>query len=312
MREVMSVVYSRLAVPALSFSVHRHPFHRRLCFRHPLTPLLRINHFTAVANQRAEATALSPEHSAQTATPVSDDSSFPILQPLSSQQKEQISLYIRTLLEWNQRMNLTAVMEENEVMTRHVEDSLAILPPLRRSYMSHCQSSTFDVLNVVDVGSGAGLPGLILAIAYPSWKITLLESMKKRCLFLEHIVSQTGLSNVQILCERAENVGQCIGFRELYDVAVARAVAEMRILAEYCLPLVRVGGLFVAAKGSDPREEVKSAENAIRLMGASIVELCTVESHSPRGQRTAVICRKDHATPKKYPRHPGIPTKMPL
>nr|XP_019702901.1 uncharacterized protein LOC105039142 isoform X3 [Elaeis guineensis] len=215
-----------------------------------------------------------------------------------------------------QRMNLTAVTEEREVMTRHVEDSLAILPPLQRSYLSHCSSSSSssscDGLNLVDVGSGPGLPGLIFAIACPSWKVTLLESMHKRCLFLEHIVDLTGLSNVQILRERAENVGQCLDFRELFDVAVARAVAEMRILAEYCLPLVRVGGLFVAAKGYHPQEEVKVAENAIRLMGASILELSTVESHGPLGQRTVVICLKDRATPRKYPRHPGVPSKMPL
>lgn len=122
----------------------------------------------------------------------------------------------------------------------------------------------------------------------------------------------TGLSNVEIVSERAENVGQSVDFRERFDVAVARAVAEMRILAEYCLPLVRVGGLFVAAKGSDPQEEVKDAEKAIRLMGASLLELCSVESHSPLGQRTAVICFKDRRTPKKYPRLPGTPSKMPL
>ncbi|THU47575.1 hypothetical protein C4D60_Mb09t17020 [Musa balbisiana] len=263
----MSIAHGRLAVPAFSASSHRHPFR------------LRHGRFlTAVAKQTTKATPCPPEDGAQISSPSSTSFSFPAFHSLSSNQKDQISLYVRTLLQWNQRMNLTAVTEEREVMSRHVEDSLAILPPLRRSYLSHCcSSSPCDGLNVVDVGSGAGLPGLILAIACPR-----------------------------------QNVGQSIDYRELFDVAVARAVAEMRTLAEYCLPLVRVGGLFVAAKGSDPQEEVKSAGKAIQLMGASIIELCTVESHSPKGQRTTVICLKDRATPKRFPRHPGIPTKSPL
>ncbi|KAF7123699.1 hypothetical protein RHSIM_Rhsim12G0161700 [Rhododendron simsii] len=231
-------------------------------------------------------------------------------QTLTSCQKEQIHLYVDALLDWNQKMNLTAVTEVSEVMERHIEDSLSIIPPIRRSYLSHCGGS-YHELSLVDVGTGAGLPGLILAIACPGWKVTLLESINKRCVFLEHAVSLTGLSNVQVIRERAEflglnilltfpdygaysepcyrqNLGQNLGFREVFDVAVARAVAEMRVLAEYCLPLVRVGGLFVAAKGHDPLvcihypclelilcEEVRRAETAIRLMGASILEMCS-------------------------------------
>ncbi|OVA14354.1 rRNA small subunit methyltransferase G [Macleaya cordata] len=208
-------------------------------------------------------------------------------------------------------MNLTAVKETDEVMKRHVEDSLAIIPPIQSSYLSHCNSSC-DNIKLVDVGSGAGLPGLIFAIARPGWNVTLLESMNKRCLFLEHAVSVTGLSNVEVLRARAESAGQSLDFREVFDVAVARAVAEMRVLAEYCLPLVRVGGLFIAAKGHNPQEEVKLAETAIQKFGASILQMSPVESHSPYGQRTAVVCIKDRPTPKKYPRDPGTPSKVPL
>ncbi|KAK8656161.1 hypothetical protein V6N13_108718 [Hibiscus sabdariffa] len=243
---------------------------------------------------------------------------------LNSCQKDQIHLYVDALLQWNQKMNLTAVKEASDVMERHIEDSLAIIPPIQNSYISNCNNS-FDNLRIVDVGSGAGLPGLVLAVACPGWEVTLVESMNKRCLFLEHVVSLTGLSNVQVVRERAEcialpyllmanmnsssigigqNLGQDSNFRERFDVAVARAVAEMRVLAEYCIPLVRVGGLFVAAKGHDPQEEVKSAERAIKLMGASILQLCSVESHSPHGQRTAIICLKNGSTPRKYPRDP--------
>ncbi|XP_044487502.1 ribosomal RNA small subunit methyltransferase G isoform X2 [Mangifera indica] len=236
-----------------------------------------------------------------TTTRVLNSSHF---ETLTFQQQDQIRLYVDSLLQWNQKMNLTAVKEVNEVMERHIEDSLAILPPIYNNYTSHCSGSS-DNLSLVDVGTGAGLPGLVLAIACPGWKVTLLESMNKRCVFLEHAVSLTGLSNVKVVRGRAENLGQNLCFREQFDVAVARAVAEMRILAEYCLPLVRVGGLFVAAKGHDPKEEVRNAERAVQLMGASLLQLCTVESQSPFGQRTAIVCLKDRCTPKKYPRDPG-------
>ncbi|CAI9112517.1 OLC1v1012977C3 [Oldenlandia corymbosa var. corymbosa] len=234
-----------------------------------------------------------------------------LLHTLTSTQQQQVELYIHSLLQWNQKMNLTAVKDENEAMERHVEDSLAIIEPITSSYLSHCGTSC-ENLNLIDVGTGAGLPGVILAIACPGWKLTLLESMRKRCDFLEHAVSVTGLSNVQVIRERAENLGHKPGLREVFDIAVARAVAEMRILAEYCLPLVRVGGLFVAAKGHDPQEEVKRAERAIKLMGASLLPTFTVKSHSKLGQRTAIVCLKEGSTPKKYPRDPGIPGKLPL
>ncbi|XP_073226753.1 uncharacterized protein [Cicer arietinum] len=231
-------------------------------------------------------------------------SNFSHFVTLTSGQKNQINLYVDTLLQWNKRMNLTAVKEVNEVMERHVEDSLAILPPLIDSYRIHC-STSIDKLKLVDVGTGAGLPGVILAIVRP-------ESMNKRCVFLEHVVGVIGSSNIQIVRGRAESLGQNLCFREKYDIAVARAVAETRILAEYCLPLVRVGGLFIAAKGHDPEDEVMKAESAIKKMGASLLQVCSVESQSPYGQRTAVICLKDHPTPMKYPRGPGTPAKEPL
>ncbi|KAK8690506.1 hypothetical protein V6N13_074039 [Hibiscus sabdariffa] len=123
---------------------------------------------------------------------------------LNSCQKDQIHLYVDALLQWNQKMNLTAVKEANDVMERHIEDSLAIIPPIQNSYISSCNNS-FDNLRIVDVGSGAGLPGLVLAVACPGWEVTLVESMNKRCLFLEHVVSLTGLSNVQVVRERAED-----------------------------------------------------------------------------------------------------------
>ncbi|CAN8306649.1 unnamed protein product [Cochlearia groenlandica] len=227
---------------------------------------------------------------------------------LSSFQQDQIHLYVDTLLQWNQKMNLTATKEAEEVMERHIEDSLAILPPIKTTYSSHY----YNEISLIDVGSGAGLPGLVLAIACPNWRVTLLESINKRCVFLDHVVNVTGITNVTILRGRAESCGHDVMYREKFDVAIARAVAEMRVLAEYCLPLVRIGGLFVAAKGHDPKEEVKNAENAVRMLGGSILQISPVDSHSPYGQRTTVVCRKDHSTPQKYPREAGTPSKLPL
>ncbi|KAK4843473.1 hypothetical protein QYF36_008449 [Acer negundo] len=273
------------------------PFSARTLIKH--LPSWKPNPFS---RHRTNSKALT------TTTRIVNSSHF---ETLDSRQQEQIRLYVDALLQWNQKMNLTAVKEVNEVMERHIEDSLTILAPIHKSYTSHCNTSC-DKIRLVDVGTGAGLPGLVLAIARPEWNVTLLESMNKRCVFLEHAVSLTGLSNVKVVRGRAENLGHNLGFREQFDVAVARAVAEMRILAEYCLPLVRVGGLFVAAKGHDPQEEVRNAERAVQLMGASLLQLCSVESQSPYGKRTAIVCLKDHPTPKKYPRDPGTPAKMPL
>ncbi|XP_016563513.2 ribosomal RNA small subunit methyltransferase G isoform X2 [Capsicum annuum] len=230
-----------------------------------------IKHLAASKSSKLSLTTTSFTASAS-ASANSKVFSSSCFEALNSRQKEQVHIYIDSLLEWNQKMNLTAVKEESEVMERHVEDSLSIIEPIRTSYLSHCGPSS-ENLNLVDVGSGAGLPGIILAIASPGWKVTLLESMNKRCSFLEHVVSQIGLSNVQVERERAEKLGQDVSFRESFDVAVARAVAEMRILAEYCLPLVRTGGIFVASKGHDPQEEVHRAERAIQLMGASLLQI---------------------------------------
>uniref|UniRef100_A0A0D6R7T4 Ribosomal RNA small subunit methyltransferase G n=1 Tax=Araucaria cunninghamii TaxID=56994 RepID=A0A0D6R7T4_ARACU len=194
---------------------------------------------------------------------------------LNAEQKGQVSLFVDTLLEWSQRMNLTAVGERCAMMERHVEDSLALLPVIEDAYGKHCSATESENLKVVDVGSGAGLPGVILAIARPDWQVTLIESLQKRCCFLEHVVEVSGLSNIQVVHMRAEDAGQNADFREMYDVSVARAVAEMRVLAEYCLPLIRVGGLLVAAKGYNPKEEVENAKKAIDLMGASMLQLCS-------------------------------------
>ncbi|KAF6143268.1 hypothetical protein GIB67_039051 [Kingdonia uniflora] len=152
---------------------------------------------------------------------------LPQLETLNPRQKEQISLYVDALLDWNQRMNLTAVKETSEVMTRHVEDSLAIIPPIQSLYRSHCNSNC-DNIKLVDVGSGPGLPGLIVAIACPSWKVTLLESMNKRCLFLEHAIIVTELSNVEVLRARAEKLQVTTVRLRVMEVSVGEGVTSIK------------------------------------------------------------------------------------
>ncbi|BBN17019.1 16S rRNA (guanine527-N7)-methyltransferase [Marchantia polymorpha subsp. ruderalis] len=235
-----------------------------------------------------------------------------VCEVLDSRQATQVSSFVDSLLDWNQRMNLTAVTEREEVMERHIMDSLALLPVLETAYGEHTSKRSVEQLEVIDVGTGAGLPGIVFAIARPAWKITLLESLQKRCNFLDYAVERSGLSNVKVVRARAEDGGQDKTHREAYDVAVARAVAEMRVLSELCLPFVRVGGIFVAAKGPGPEEEVESAKKAIGLLGASLISISTVDSRGPLGQRTAVVCQKRKSTPAKYPRRPGTPSKTPL
>ncbi|CAN6816463.1 unnamed protein product, partial [Brassica oleracea] len=277
---------------------------RRPC----VSRVLSLRHFTKHFPGAKSNTFFRTRFHSNTHADVSVSTTTSCFKSLGSTQQNQIQLYVDTLLQWNEKMNLTATKEADEVMERHIEDSLAILPPIKTCY--NLQSN--EQISLIDVGSGAGLPGLVLAIACPDWRVTLLESINKRCVFLEHVVAVTGLTNVKIVRGRAESCGHDVMYREKFDVAIARAVAEMRVLAEYCLPLVRIGGLFVAAKGHDPKEEVENAENAVRMLGGSILQISPVDSHSPYGQRTTVICRKDHSTPQKYPREAGTPSKLPL
>ncbi|KAI5074115.1 hypothetical protein GOP47_0010076 [Adiantum capillus-veneris] len=232
-------------------------------------------------------------------TPLAQVPSLHQLNSLSSEQAVQVSIYIDSLLDWNQRMNLTAVTERSSIMERHIADSLALLPVMETTFGKYNPTTIGDSLKVVDVGSGAGLPGIILAIARPSWEVTLLESLQKRCNFLAHVIEALSLDNVKLVRARAEDAGHDMSFRECFDVSVARAVAEMRVLVELCLPFVRVGGLLVAAKGANPEEEVKAAKGAAHLLGASILPIARVTSLSPNGQRTAILCHKERATPKR-------------
>ena len=206
------------------------------------------------------------------------------------------------LLEWNTRFNLTAIRDVQEVRVKHFLDSLTCLLAMRE----------MAVERVVDVGTGAGFPGLILKIAYPGLQLTLIESVNKKAEFCRHIVQCLGLENVLILTERAEVVGTMPDHREKYDWAVARAVAAMPILAEYLLPLVRIGGYMLAMKGESGPAEAVAAEHALHLLGGEFRQLLPVTLPGVVEERYLIMVHKSAATPSTYPRRVGIPAKRPL
>jgi 16S rRNA (guanine527-N7)-methyltransferase len=221
---------------------------------------------------------------------------------LNSKQMDALELFAHTLLRWNQRFNLTAIRSEDEIWVKHFLDSLSCLQVMSGTPMHR----------VVDVGSGAGFPGLILKIAHPEIQLTLIESVSKKVDFCEHLIQMFDLENVEVLNKRAELVGRLNDHREKYDWAVARAVAAMPTLVEYLLPFVKLGGRMLAQKGKNGLEETQSAENAIHLLGGKLDRVELVSLPGDDKHRTLIVIEKIFATPERYPRRVGIPTKRPL
>ncbi len=213
--------------------------------------------------------------------------------------------YYEELVEWNRRFNLTAITDYEGVQVRHFLDSLSCLLVLPRAEL---QAGA----RVIDVGTGAGFPGLPLRIVCPGMRLTLLEATRKKVDFLEHLLRRLGLSDVEVIHARAEDLGHRPGYREGYDWAIARALAEMPTLVEYLLPLVRVRGAILAQKGENAPAEVHSAEAAIRILGGRVRKLVPVGLHGLAETRYLVVVDKVAATPEKYPRRPGMPEKRPL
>jgi 16S rRNA (guanine527-N7)-methyltransferase len=211
--------------------------------------------------------------------------------------------YRRELTAWNQRVNLTRIIEPQEIVVKHFLDSLSIylvLPDLSPNF------------SVVDVGSGAGFPGLPLKIVLPELRLMLLESTGKKTAFLHHIVESLNLTGVTILTARAEEAGRQRAHREQYDVAVARAVAALPTLAEYTLPLVKVGGRVIVQKGQHPAEEVKAAANAVGILGGRLERVLPVAVPGLAAERHLVVIHKHKPTPKQYPRRSGLPAQKPI
>jgi 16S rRNA (guanine527-N7)-methyltransferase len=212
------------------------------------------------------------------------------------------SRYSDELAEWNINQNLTAIRDPENVRVKHFLDSLSAYLALRGSQMT----------SLVDVGTGAGFPGLPLKILCPNIELTLVESVGKKARFCRHIVDTFNLENVDVLQVRAEVLGQDAAYRESYDWALARAVAVMPVLLEYLLPLVKVGGKVLAMKGGNAPAEVHSAGRAIQLLGGHLQQLIPVTLPGVVEERYLVVVDKVAATPEKYPRREGIPAKRPL
>lgn len=220
---------------------------------------------------------------------------------LDEAQLAQLEKYYELLVNWNEKMNLTAITEPSDVAVKHFADSLAVL-----NYIDIPSGAS-----VIDVGTGAGFPGLVLKIARPDIKLTLLDSLNKRLVFLNEVITELGLE-AKLIHARAEEGGQDIDLRECYDFAVSRAVAQLNILSEYCLPYVRLSGSFIAFKGGDADEEIKNASKAIGILGGKKRNVYKFELPSNCGSRTLIEIEKIKPTPDKYPRMNGKIKSKPL
>ncbi|MHB0874629.1 MAG: 16S rRNA (guanine(527)-N(7))-methyltransferase RsmG [Anaerolineae bacterium] len=229
--------------------------------------------------------------------------------PLRPEHLPTFERYYHELVAWNERFNLTAVTEYEQVQVRHFADSLTCLLATPALLDAARQGSP---CRLIDVGSGAGLPGVPIKIVWPQATLTLVESVAKKCAFLEHIVATLGLEGVTVVNARAEEVGQDAAHRECYDVVVVRAVAELAELAEYCLPLARRQGIVIAQKGDDVHGEVVQGEWAVSVLGGSVEKVLHVEVPGTALPRSLVVLRKVALTPPQYPRRVGIPGKRPL
>jgi 16S rRNA (guanine527-N7)-methyltransferase len=221
---------------------------------------------------------------------------------LSSKQLDQFEMYFKTLVEWNEKMNLTAITEKDEVYLKHFYDSITA-------------AFYFDFtkpFHLCDVGAGAGFPSIPLKIVFPHIEVTIVDSLNKRISFLNHLANVLQLENVHFIHDRAETFGVNPTFREHFDVVTARAVARMSVLSELCLPLVKVGGHFIAMKAAHANDELETGKKAITTLGGRLEEKFTFTLPLEESERNILIIKKEKQTPKKYPRKPGTPGKTPI
>ena len=222
---------------------------------------------------------------------------------LTADQQVAFERYMQELVVWNeQSANLTAIIEPLAVEIRHFLDSLSVLKMVPMT----------PGLKVIDVGTGAGFPGLPLRIVAPTIKMALMEATGKKTQFLEHVCTQLKFTNVKVVHARAEDAGQDPAHREQYDLVVARSVAHMPILMEYLLPLCKVGGQVIAMKGESAAAEARLAESAMRILGGRLTRIMPIELPHVVETHYLVLIDKTAATPTRYPRKPGLPSKNPL
>ena len=221
---------------------------------------------------------------------------------LSEVQVEQFMKYKLLLQEWNEKMNLTAITEDREVITKHFLDCMTINKALNMN----------DQKTVIDIGTGAGFPGLVIKIAFPHLKVTLVDALKKRLTFLETVINELGLTDIECIHSRAEDLGKNKQYREGFDICASRAVANLAVLSEYTLPFVKVDGYLIALKGQRLDEELEQGQRAIEILGGQLEEVVhTGVPFTDLDHKIAKI-KKVKPTATKYPRKAGEPTKAPL
>ncbi|MGG1675907.1 16S rRNA (guanine(527)-N(7))-methyltransferase RsmG [Neobacillus sp. NRS-1170] len=221
---------------------------------------------------------------------------------LTDRQLDQFEKYYETLVEWNEKMNLTAITDKEDVYLKHFYDSITA-------------SFYFDFskpFHLCDVGAGAGFPSIPLKIVFPEIEVTIVDSLNKRISFLTHLANVLELENVHFVHDRAETFGVNPEYRENFDVVTARAVARMSVLSEFCLPLVKVGGDFIAMKAASAKEELAVGQKAITTLGGKLDKMFTFTLPFEESERSILIIKKEKQTPKKYPRKPGTPGKAPI
>ncbi|WP_102348068.1 16S rRNA (guanine(527)-N(7))-methyltransferase RsmG [Bacillus sp. Marseille-P3661] len=221
---------------------------------------------------------------------------------LSASQMNQFDRYYHLLVEWNEKMNLTAITDQPDVYLKHFYDSITAA-----HYFDFSKE-----FSICDVGAGAGFPSIPLKICFPHLKVTIVDSLQKRITFLNELAKALELEHVTFCHDRAETFGQRAEIRESFDIVMARAVARMSVLSELCLPLVKVGGFFIAMKGANLTEEMENGSKPIQTLGGEVTGINSFQLPIEESERNIVITKKIKKTPKKYPRKPGTPNKSPL